>query len=119
PRHFPAGPVASGREPLPWRTVQVETAAATAWGVEAGYHDIGGRWVEADPETVAAVLEAMGADGAGPPPSPALVVRTGEPAAIGGPFEVVTEDAAVVAGEGWLPTDLPPGYHTLRDLAAG
>jgi 4-alpha-glucanotransferase len=97
-------------------------ARATAWGVAAGYDDIEGRRVAAEPETVAAVLAAMGAAEAeaGPPEPPVLVVRAGQTAAVEGSAEVVTEDGATLPVlDGSLPRDLPTGYHTLRRLASG
>jgi 4-alpha-glucanotransferase len=92
---------------------------AAAWGVSPGYHDLDGRWVAARPETVSRVLAAMGADGPQPPPPGALVIRTGETAALSGPAEVVTEDGGVLPAPGALPPDLPAGYHTLRSLDDG
>src|SRR3954451_12884947 len=41
-----------------------------AWGVEPGFVDAFGQERPAPPETVAAVLEAMGATPDGPPPAP-------------------------------------------------
>ena len=40
---------------------------ARAWGVELGYLDAFGTWQDAPPDTVAAILEAMGADDDRPP----------------------------------------------------
>ncbi|HEY4028581.1 MAG TPA: 4-alpha-glucanotransferase [Candidatus Dormibacteraeota bacterium] len=96
------------------------TARTAAWGVAPGYHDIGGRWVAAEPESVGMVLAAMGAgDAQDPPGAPVLVVHAGEATPLDGPAEVVTEDGAVLTAGGALPADLPLGYHTLRDLGAG
>src|SRR5215472_12892662 len=92
---------------------------AEAWGVAPGYHDIGGRWVAAEPGAVSRALEAMGADGPEPPAARTLVVAAGETPRLRGPAEVVTEDGAVLpAGDG-LPEGLPPGYHTLHLLDGG
>ncbi len=99
--------------------MQAGTERAAAWGVTAGYHDIGGHWVSADPETVARVLAAMGADRDEPPEPPVLVVRTGERPALDGPVEVLTEDGALLTADGSVPADLAPGYHTLREPRAG
>ena len=85
---------------------------AAAWGVTPGYHDIEGRWVAADPDTVQSVLSAMRAEGPAPPPPAAHVVRAGAALALPGSAEVVTEDGAVVPAADVA--DLPTGYHTLR-----
>src|ERR1041385_2315895 len=92
---------------------------AAAWGVAPGYHDIGGDWVPARPETVARMLDAMGADAPSPPAAGALIVRTGETHALPGPAEVVTEDGSILPVSDVLPADLPIGYHVLRPLAGG
>jgi 4-alpha-glucanotransferase len=99
--------------------VQAGTERAPAWGVTAGYHDIGGRWVAPEPETVARVLAAMGADRDEPPEPPVLVVRAGETPPLDGPVEVLTEDGALLTAHGSLPADLAPGYHTLREPRTG
>jgi 4-alpha-glucanotransferase len=89
-------------------------AHAAAWGVAPGYHDIGGRWVAADPETVAGVLDAMRAEGPEPPPATVRVVRAGEPLSLPDGAEVVTEDGAVLSAAEAVAARLPTGYHTLR-----
>jgi 4-alpha-glucanotransferase len=91
---------------------------AQAWGVAPGYNDISGRWVPAEPETVCRVVDAMGAEGA-PPPPPVLVVHAGQTLPFAGTAEVITEDGAVLEANASLPPDLPPGYHTLRQLDDG
>lgn len=96
--------------------MQGPTAQAISWGVSPGYHDIGGRWVPAAPETVSLVLSAMAATEQPPATPPVLVVRAGEPEAVEGPVEVVTEDGATLRADGALPEGLRPGYHTLRRL---
>jgi hypothetical protein len=50
---------------------------AQRWGVEPGYHDVAARWWEAPPSTIAAFLEAMGADGDVPRPGPAIIAAPG------------------------------------------
>ncbi len=106
------------------------------WGISFGYHDITGRWRDVPPETLAAVREAMGApadphDPAdhGPPGTsadadPVVAFQPGQaPAGVtaGGPWELHTEDGAVMAvgSDGDLPPDLPLGYHRLRPVARG
>ena len=104
------------------------------WGISEGYHDVAGQWREVPAETLAAIRRAMGApaeagEGDGPPgtsPSddPVVAFRPGQapPAATaGGPWELHTEDGAVLpieAGAG-LPPDLPLGYHRLRSVEDG
>lgn len=79
-----------------------------------GYHDIGGRWVPAQDETLCRVLRAMDAEGA-PPAPPVVVVHAGQtlPRSAGGTAEIITEDGAVVKVHHTLPPDVPAGYHTL------
>ncbi|HYT39530.1 MAG TPA: 4-alpha-glucanotransferase, partial [Acidimicrobiia bacterium] len=106
------------------------------WGISEGYHDVAGRWCDVPAETLAAIRDAMGVpapvdDGDGPAPpgtsphdDPVVAFRPGRaPAGVtaGGPWELHTEDGAVVAvGAGAdLPPDLPLGYHRLRRAADG
>ena len=89
-------------------------SASAAWGVAPGYHEIGGRWVPADPRAMAAALAAMGAETDRPPPSPVLVASPGRMPRLEGPVEVLTEDGAELQGRDGLPGGLAPGYHTLR-----
>jgi 4-alpha-glucanotransferase len=92
---------------------------ASAWGIAEGYHDISGRWVEPEPETVSRVLANLGATEAAPPPSPVRVVRAGEGLVLDEPHEVTTEDGRSLPAEGGLPADLDLGYHTLTRLRDG
>lgn len=91
---------------------------ADAWGVEHGYHDAGGAWRPAPPETIAAIHDGMGAYGAGDPPSevPArvLTVRLDHPLPPLPPGVVETEDGATLRVDGRLPSDVPIGYHQLQ-----
>jgi len=98
-----------------------------AWGIVSGYHDVPGAWHETPPETRAALLSAMGLDGAGgpPPEAPVRVLRR-DPGPIphsalriphwDGPAELSLEDGTVLRAERALPPDLPYGYHDLRPL---
>jgi 4-alpha-glucanotransferase len=87
------------------------------WGVATGYTDAGGRYQEIEPETIDAVLAAMGAGATSPPgPGPAgspLMVRAGKEAKVGR-GRLTTEDGGDVAVDSTLPPDLPPGYHTFE-----
>jgi 4-alpha-glucanotransferase len=89
-----------------------------AWGVAPGYHNIEGRWVQANPETVSRVLSAMGAE-SNPSPPGTLVIRAGQTPSLDCSAEIVTEDGAVLTVETALPPDLPIGYHTLRRVGDG
>ena len=86
---------------------------AQAWGVDGGYHDGAGRWHPSPPQTVDAVLAALGA-GDQPPPAPsAIVARPGEQIAQT-TVEITTEDGRTLTCEGVLPGDFPLGYHRLH-----
>ncbi|MDQ3953529.1 MAG: 4-alpha-glucanotransferase [Actinomycetota bacterium] len=84
-----------------------------AWGIAPGYVDARKRWKDAPPETIAAVLEAMGAAGDAPPESPVVVARQGADADLGDAVEVRFEDGGSARVDGALPPDAPPGYHRL------
>ena len=87
-----------------------------------GYADATGEWREPSPDTVEAVLSALGATDEDPPAQPPVVAaRPGSVVASDRPTELVTEDGATLAlapGER-LPPDLPLGYHTLVDPEDG
>jgi 4-alpha-glucanotransferase len=87
---------------------------AEAWGIAAGFHGTDGGWRATSPETLAALLDAMGAGPEGPPqPSDLPVVVTlGATSRVPEP-ELVTEDGAKLRLDGALPADLPLGYHRL------
>src|SRR5439155_2149243 len=88
------------------------------WGISEGHHDVAGRWCDVPAETLAAIREAMGAPAGGdrhggappgtsPHDDPVFAFRPGQaPASVtdGGPWELHTEDGAVVA----VAADLPP-----------
>ena len=89
------------------------------WGIEPSYEAIGGRRVDIQPETARSLLRAMGAEGPPAPPPAVLVHPAGRPLGLDEPHEVETEDRARVPAPGALPSDVPPGYHTLRRLRDG
>lgn len=91
---------------------------ASDWGIEPGYRDVRGRWWQTPRETEAALLTAMGATDAAPPPSRVRIIRAGRRVLVG-PVELVAEDGGVERVEDVLPPDLPPGYHRLVDRATG
>ena len=86
---------------------------AKAWGVAPGYVDAREEWKESPTETVAAILDAMGAEDDAPPESPVVVVRRGERADLGDAVEVHFEDGGSARVDGALPPDAPFGYHRL------
>jgi 4-alpha-glucanotransferase len=88
---------------------------AEAWGVARGYVDARDDWKDAPPETVRAVLAAMGAEADAPPESPVVVARAGRPADLGGAVEVRFEDGGSAPVDRGLPPDAPLGYHRLVD----
>lgn len=83
----------------------------TRWGVYPGYHEYSGRWHEPPPETVAQVLDAMGAGPGEPPPPGAVTVRVDRPPPELGPGVVRTEDGHEIRVEGRLEPVPPFGYH--------
>lgn len=97
----------------------------TEWGIDPGYEDVHRKWHPAPKETVATLLEALGASpvevggeirAAGRPPAigdHVWVVREGERVQAGGRFHLVTEDGQELTHTGALPPDLPLGYHSL------
>jgi 4-alpha-glucanotransferase len=90
-------------------------ASATAWGVAASYRDAFERR-RVTPERVRRrVLEAMGVEPGETPPAgdPVVVVHPGD--RLDRPCEVVLEDGTSAGALVRIPTDLPIGYHRLRD----
>jgi len=91
------------------------TPDPAAWGVLTGFRDATGEWRTASPHTVAAVLDALGADSELPVAGDAVVVvRTGQRPVIPAPATLVLEDGTDLgAVTGRLPAGMPPGYHQL------
>jgi hypothetical protein len=81
-----------------------------AWGVSTGYHAYNGEWQESPPETVEAVLAAMGAGPEGPPPASFITVRTDRPLPRLGRGTLLLEDGGEADVDGPL-LDVPHGYH--------
>jgi 4-alpha-glucanotransferase len=89
-----------------------------SWGVAEGFHDVSGRWHQADRAVVEAVLRTMGAHD-GDPPFPALVtVRLDHQLPDLGAGTVSLEHGGEVRTTGPLPPELPPGYHRFQPDAA-
>jgi 4-alpha-glucanotransferase len=96
-------------------TVTAVRPDPAAWGVVTGFRDATGGWRTAAPETVEAVLEALGA-GTGAPPSEGapMVVRAGRRPRLAEPATVLLEDGTDLGvARGRLPAGLPCGYHRL------
>ncbi len=94
--------------------------AAGDWGVQERWQDAQGAWHDVGPDTLAAVLGAMGTDGDGSPPAgPTLFLRPGRATELAGPADLVTDSGETIRVEGPLPADLPFGYHTLVRLDDG
>ncbi|MDQ3573589.1 MAG: 4-alpha-glucanotransferase [Actinomycetota bacterium] len=90
-----------------------------AWGIASTYRDNAGQWHHVAPNTVDALLGAMGAEDQPSPPGtgpddPVWVLDAGQDTAVEGRWQLSTEDGADLTVEGSLPPDLPPGYHHLR-----
>lgn len=85
------------------------------WGIDEGYSDASGRRHTTTPETLSALLDAMGATDEGPPSPRALVTRAGTRHDHGRACLVTLEDGAEVRSDGVLPADLPLGYHRVAD----
>ncbi len=86
----------------------------SAWGIERGYHDVGGSWHDAPAATLDAVAASLGAVD-GPPAigDDVWVVRAGDRVDAGGLYTLTCEDGGQARGDGALPPDIPLGYHNL------
>ena len=93
------------------------TAVTDAWGIVDGYWDTRGTWHPTGEPTAAALRQAMGAVGDGPPPPPPMwFVPAGSPATLWNRCDLALEDGDTLTGIDALPVDLPLGYHDLRPL---
>ncbi len=94
-----------------------DRARAKAWGVDLGYEDADRAWRDSPADSIEAVLDLI-SDGAETPPPlhrAARVVRAGDHILVGGAWQLDLEDGAQVTGDGLLPSDVPLGYHVLRE----
>ena len=90
-----------------------------AWGVTDGYWDVAGDWHTTDDEVRRALLDAMGAEGDGPPWVPYWSIRHGEAHHLQSLCEVLLEDGTQLPALAQLPPDLPVGYHQLLPTDGG
>ena len=90
-----------------------------AWGVTDGYWDVAGDWHNTDDEVRRALLDAMGAEGDGPPWVPYWSIRHGEAHHLQSLCEVLLEDGTQLPALAQLPSDLPVGYHQLLPTDGG
>lgn len=84
---------------------------AGRWGIDHGYWDVSGVWRDTPASTIEKVLDIMGADHPEPGPPPAVTVRLDHQLPPVPPGKVVLEDGAEAQVSGYLPPDLPAGYH--------
>ncbi|HJR45081.1 MAG TPA: 4-alpha-glucanotransferase [Actinomycetota bacterium] len=85
---------------------------ASTWGVRTSYQNFRKQERKPPAASIEAILDAMEASGAPPPPS-TLVVTQGDTVPTGGFVEIATEDGGRERLRAGLPADLPPGYHRL------
>ena len=90
-----------------------------AWGVTDGYWDVAGDWHTTDEDVRRALLDAMGAEGDGPPWVPYWSIRYGEAHHLQSLCEVLLEDGTQLPALAQLPPDLPVGYHQLLPTDGG
>jgi 4-alpha-glucanotransferase len=92
------------------------------WGIDPGYHDVGGGWHEPRPEHIAALRAAMGAkpgDDGPPARRPLWFVQQGTSPELLGPAALLLDDGTTIDATGALPPDLPLGYHDLVPVDGG
>jgi 4-alpha-glucanotransferase len=87
------------------------------WGIAGGFEATDHQWRDASPETLEAILAAMGATPEGPGEAPVLTLRLDKPRPRLPPGRLVLEDGATVDVGGVLPPGIPPGYHRLEPPA--
>ncbi|HEY6379750.1 MAG TPA: 4-alpha-glucanotransferase [Candidatus Dormibacteraeota bacterium] len=86
-----------------------------AWGVARSYTDTGDTRHRPSRRSVAAALEAMGADSPAPTGAPAVILAPGQGASLAAPALCLLEEGGELALEGRVPPDLPVGVHSLID----
>ncbi|HEY3592839.1 MAG TPA: 4-alpha-glucanotransferase, partial [Polyangiaceae bacterium] len=90
------------------------------WGIEPGYRSALGAWIPAAPGSLRQVRDAMEERGQRKPTyDDVWVIGPGETRSVGEPSELRLEDGADLAVSGYLPRDLPLGYHELIGRETG
>jgi 4-alpha-glucanotransferase len=90
-----------------------------AWGIALSFTDAHGARRRPSHGTVAAALDALGADAPFPPAEPAVIVSPGTPVDVADHVTCVLEDSTELAIAPRLPPDLPLGVHSLVDRRDG
>ncbi len=93
-----------------------------AWGIDRYYQDAYGDWKQIPEETRMAVMAAMEAEPDAPAPdgeAPVLFLRPGRPACLIGAGTLLLESGEEMDVKGTLPSNLPFGYHILREADSG
>ncbi len=88
-----------------------------AQGIDLSYEDALGNMHETGERTVAAILHAMGFDGASPEASEVagpIIIRQGDRHKLDSPAIIEFESGGNSPVSGLLPPDIPIGYHRLR-----
>jgi 4-alpha-glucanotransferase len=87
------------------------------WGIDQSYKDGRDEWHQVSEETKQQLRKAMRTDGATKPADPGLkIVDQGQTIPLQNETELKLEDGTLLRVARQLPTDLPLGYHTLRDV---
>lgn len=92
-------------------------AGTNGWGIDLRYEDALKNWHETVPETIQAILTAMGAPSNQDAPEPdhsVLIARVGETLKLPAPGIVTLESGNQLPVTDQLPPDLPTGYHRLH-----
>ena len=88
-----------------------------AWGIDLSYEDAFGKAHGTSPETIAAILESMGADRSTLAPledDSVIVITCGNQREFAQSGTIVLETGETLTFESRLPVDLPCGYHQLQ-----
>jgi 4-alpha-glucanotransferase len=92
-----------------------------SWGIEPGYRSALGVWHRAPAASLRKVIKSMQRDEQSQPPAyrDVWVLGQGETRPVGEPSELRTEGGGAQPISGYLPRDLPLGYHDLVGLETG
>src|SRR6476469_7949298 len=91
-----------------------------SWGIDPGYRSALGKWHNAREASLRLVQRAMQRPRAAAPAyADVWVIDKGETRPITEPSLLRLEDGTTLAAGGYLPRDLPLGYHELEELKNG